>query len=120
MVRSALGSQFQPVQFGQDAPDGFSQGLGVGGRAGGGEGLGGDQQGIRGTYAGQVQMIIFAAEGEEIVALVGFGKGGNVTGGEKGGQIVAKGTPEEVSQNKESLTGKVLDKVLFKRKPTNL
>ena len=48
--------------------------------------------------------------------LIDLGPGG----GEKGGQIVAKGTPEEVSQNKESLTGKVLDKVLFKRKPTNL
>lgn len=37
-------------------------------------------------------------------------------GGAKGGQIVAKGTPEEVSQNKSSLTGQVLDKVLFGQK----
>lgn len=37
-------------------------------------------------------------------------------GGEKGGKIVAKGTPEEVSVNKESLTGKVLEPVLFSKK----
>ena len=44
--------------------------------------------------------------------LVDLGPGG----GEKGGEVVAKGTPEEVSQNKNSLTGKVLDKVLFGKK----
>lgn len=37
-------------------------------------------------------------------------------GGEKGGQIVAKGTPEEVALVKESLTGKVLEPVLFGQK----
>ena len=40
------------------------------------------------------------------------------TGGEGGGKIVAKGTPEEVALNKESLTGKVLEPVLFKNKRT--
>ena len=44
--------------------------------------------------------------------LIDLGPGG----GEKGGEIVAKGTPEEVSQNKNSLTGQVLDKVLFGQK----
>jgi len=33
-------------------------------------------------------------------------------GGEEGGQIVAKGTPEEVANNPKSLTGKYLKKVL--------
>ncbi len=37
-------------------------------------------------------------------------------GGSKGGTIVAKGTPEEVALNKESLTGQVLEPVLFGRK----
>lgn len=37
-------------------------------------------------------------------------------GGEKGGQVVAKGTPEEVSQNKASLTGQVLEPILFGKK----
>ncbi|MDO8650321.1 MAG: excinuclease ABC subunit UvrA [Candidatus Berkelbacteria bacterium] len=44
--------------------------------------------------------------------LIDLGPGG----GEKGGEVVAKGTPEEVSQNKNSLTGQVLDKVLFGKK----
>ena len=34
-------------------------------------------------------------------------------GGEKGGRVVATGTPEQVSQKKDSLTGQVLEKVLF-------
>ena len=33
-------------------------------------------------------------------------------GGEKGGYIVAKGTPEEVAKNPDSVTGKYLAKVL--------
>jgi hypothetical protein len=33
-------------------------------------------------------------------------------GGEKGGYIVAEGTPEEVSKNKKSVTGKYLAKIL--------
>lgn len=33
-------------------------------------------------------------------------------GGEKGGYIVAKGTPEQVSKVKESYTGKYLKEVL--------
>jgi len=37
-------------------------------------------------------------------------------GGSKGGAIVAKGTPEEVALTKESLTGQVLEPVLFKSK----
>ncbi|HUD20768.1 MAG TPA: excinuclease ABC subunit UvrA, partial [Candidatus Saccharimonadales bacterium] len=37
-------------------------------------------------------------------------------GGEKGGQVVAKGTPEEITAVEESLTGQVLEPVLFKRK----
>jgi len=37
-------------------------------------------------------------------------------GGEKGGQIVAKGTPEEVALTKDSLTGQVLEPVLFGQK----
>ncbi|MCR4278191.1 MAG: excinuclease ABC subunit UvrA [Candidatus Berkelbacteria bacterium] len=48
--------------------------------------------------------------------LIDLGPGG----GEKGGEVVAKGTPEEVSQNKSSLTGLVLDKVLFGEKKVNL
>lgn len=36
-------------------------------------------------------------------------------GGEKGGTIVAKGTPEEISQNKASQTGEVLEPILFKK-----
>ena len=35
-------------------------------------------------------------------------------GGEKGGNIVAEGTPEEVSKNEESYTGKFLKKYLTK------
>jgi len=35
-------------------------------------------------------------------------------GGEQGGRIVAKGTPEEIAQNKDSYTGKYLKKVLEK------
>ena len=35
-------------------------------------------------------------------------------GGDKGGQIVATGTPEEVSKNKKSYTGLYLKKVLGK------
>ena len=35
-------------------------------------------------------------------------------GGEKGGYIVAKGTPEEIAKNKNSVTGKYLSKVLKK------
>ena len=41
--------------------------------------------------------------------LIDLGPGG----GEKGGEVIAKGTPEEVSQNKDSLTGQVLEPVLF-------
>ena len=33
-------------------------------------------------------------------------------GGEKGGEIVAKGTPDEISQNKNSYTGQFLKKAL--------
>ena len=33
-------------------------------------------------------------------------------GGEKGGYIVAEGTPEEVAKNKKSVTGKYLSKIL--------
>ena len=33
-------------------------------------------------------------------------------GGEKGGTIVAKGTPEEVAENKNSFTGEYLKRVL--------
>ena len=33
-------------------------------------------------------------------------------GGEKGGEIVATGTPEEISKNKESYTGEFLNKIL--------
>ena len=33
-------------------------------------------------------------------------------GGEKGGKIVAKGTPEEVAQSKDSYTGQYLKKML--------
>jgi excinuclease ABC subunit A len=36
-------------------------------------------------------------------------------GGEKGGRIVAKGTPNEVADSKESYTGKYLKRVLKKR-----
>ena len=36
-------------------------------------------------------------------------------GGENGGNIVAKGTPEEVANNLKSYTGKYLKKVLRKR-----
>ncbi len=36
-------------------------------------------------------------------------------GGEKGGQIVAKGTPEEVANNKNSFTGEYLRKVLRRK-----
>ena len=37
-------------------------------------------------------------------------------GGEKGGNIVAKGTPEDVARNEDSYTGKYLKKVLRKSK----
>jgi len=37
-------------------------------------------------------------------------------GGEKGGRIVAKGTPEEIALTKESLTGQVLEPLLFGQK----
>ncbi len=47
--------------------------------------------------------------------LIDLGPGG----GEKGGEVVAKGTPEEVSQNKSSLTGHVLEKVLFDKRNTS-
>ena len=33
-------------------------------------------------------------------------------GGEKGGEIVATGTPEEISKNKKSYTGEFLNKIL--------
>jgi excinuclease ABC subunit A len=33
-------------------------------------------------------------------------------GGEKGGNIVAQGTPEEIIQNKDSYTGKYLKKII--------
>ncbi len=49
--------------------------------------------------------------------LIDLGPGG----GEKGGKIVAKGTPEEVALTKESLTGQVLEPLLFgakKKQPT--
>lgn len=36
-------------------------------------------------------------------------------GGDRGGKVVAKGTPEEVCQNENSLTGKYLKKVLTKK-----
>ena len=35
-------------------------------------------------------------------------------GGEKGGHIIAVGTPEEVAQVKDSYTGQYLKKILFK------
>lgn len=38
-------------------------------------------------------------------------------GGDKGGYIVAKGTPEEISQNPESYTGQFLKKLLCQEKP---
>ena len=34
-------------------------------------------------------------------------------GGEHGGTIVAQGTPEEISKNKDSYTGKYLKKLFF-------
>ena len=37
-------------------------------------------------------------------------------GGEKGGNIVAQGTPEELAQNKQSYTGQYLKKILEKQK----
>jgi len=37
-------------------------------------------------------------------------------GGEKGGKIMAKGTPEEVAENKNSHTGTYLKKTLAKTK----
>jgi excinuclease ABC subunit A len=37
-------------------------------------------------------------------------------GGTGGGKIVAVGTPEEVALNKDSLTGKVLEPLLFGQK----
>lgn len=44
--------------------------------------------------------------------LIDLGPGG----GSKGGQIIAKGTPEEVALTKGSLTGEVLEPLLFGRK----
>ncbi len=44
--------------------------------------------------------------------LIDLGPGG----GEKGGYVVAKGTPEEVALNKESLTGQVLEPIIFGKK----
>ena len=35
-------------------------------------------------------------------------------GGDKGGTIVATGTPEEVAKNKKSYTGKYIDAILKK------
>lgn len=35
-------------------------------------------------------------------------------GGDKGGKVIAKGTPEEIAQNEKSLTGKYLKKTLAK------
>jgi excinuclease ABC subunit A len=37
-------------------------------------------------------------------------------GGDKGGTVVARGTPEQVAEVKESYTGQYLKKVLKKRK----
>jgi len=37
-------------------------------------------------------------------------------GGDLGGQIVAKGTPEEISKNKRSYTGQILKPVLKVKK----
>lgn len=42
------------------------------------------------------------------------------SGGEKGGQVVAKGTPEEVALTKSSATGQVLEPILFGKKKTSL
>jgi excinuclease ABC subunit A len=36
-------------------------------------------------------------------------------GGDKGGQVIAKGTPEDVAMNKNSYTGKYLARVLKKK-----
>ena len=33
-------------------------------------------------------------------------------GGEEGGRVIAKGTPEEIARNKNSFTGEFLKKVL--------
>ncbi len=44
--------------------------------------------------------------------LIDLGPGG----GENGGQIIAKGTPEEVALTKASLTGQALEPILFKNK----
>jgi excinuclease ABC subunit A len=38
-------------------------------------------------------------------------------GGDRGGEIIAEGTPEEVAQVKESLTGRYLRNVLGRRRP---
>lgn len=48
--------------------------------------------------------------------LIDLGPGG----GEKGGQIVATGTPEEVALTKSSLTGQALEPVLFGKKKVNV
>ena len=37
-------------------------------------------------------------------------------GGNKGGKIIATGTPEDVARNKESITGKYLAPLLKKKK----
>ena len=36
-------------------------------------------------------------------------------GGDKGGTVVATGTPEEVAKNKNSYTGKYIDEILKKQ-----
>jgi excinuclease ABC subunit A len=36
-------------------------------------------------------------------------------GGDKGGQIIAKGTPEDIANNVKSFTGKYLKRVLNKK-----
>ncbi len=36
-------------------------------------------------------------------------------GGDKGGTVVASGTPEEVAKNKKSYTGKYIDAVMKKK-----
>jgi len=35
-------------------------------------------------------------------------------GGDKGGQVIAKGTPEDIAMNKNSYTGKYLKRALKK------
>ena len=45
-----------------------------------------------------------------VTAFAGCG-GGDTTGGEAGGEIIATGTPNEVAQNTESHTAKYLKKI---------